>query len=73
MASGNNSSEKIDLLVYGPHKPVIQNGLSNQFELHAYESMADLERLPDASVAGSELSLSLAPLSISVVHIARPV
>jgi lactate dehydrogenase-like 2-hydroxyacid dehydrogenase len=48
MAGGNNSSDKIDLLVYGPHKPIIESGLSDQFVLHAYETTADLERLPSA-------------------------
>ncbi len=40
------SSEKIDLLVYGPSKPLIENGFSDQFVLHKYETQADLERLP---------------------------
>lgn len=40
------SSEKIDLLVYGPTKPLIENGFSDQFVLHKYETQADLERLP---------------------------
>ena len=45
------SSEKIDLLVYGPSKPVIENGFSDQFVLHKYETQSDLDRLP-ADVAG---------------------
>jgi lactate dehydrogenase-like 2-hydroxyacid dehydrogenase len=40
------SSEKIDLLVYGPSKPLIENGFSDQFVLHKYETQPDLERLP---------------------------
>jgi lactate dehydrogenase-like 2-hydroxyacid dehydrogenase len=42
------SSEKIDLLVYGPNKPIVDNGFSDQFVLHAYETIPDLERLPPA-------------------------
>jgi lactate dehydrogenase-like 2-hydroxyacid dehydrogenase len=39
------SSEKIDLLVYGPHKPIVIEGFSDQFVLHHFEKQADLERL----------------------------
>jgi lactate dehydrogenase-like 2-hydroxyacid dehydrogenase len=46
--AGNISSEKIDLLVYGPVKPIVQNGFSDQFVLHEFETIADLERLPPA-------------------------
>src|ERR1700727_2262830 len=48
MADGNNSSEKIDLLVYGPHKPIVSNGFSDQFVLHPFETNGDLERLTPA-------------------------
>jgi lactate dehydrogenase-like 2-hydroxyacid dehydrogenase len=48
---GTISSEKIDLLVYGPSKPIVNNGFSDQFVLHPYETIADLERLPPA-IAG---------------------
>jgi lactate dehydrogenase-like 2-hydroxyacid dehydrogenase len=48
MADGNNSSEKIDLLVYGPNKPIVSNGFSDQFVLHPFETMGDLERLTPA-------------------------
>jgi lactate dehydrogenase-like 2-hydroxyacid dehydrogenase len=51
MVSGNISSEKIDLLVYGPNKPIVDNGFSDQFVLHVFETKADLERLNPA-VAG---------------------
>src|SRR4029077_13647545 len=48
MAAGSISSEKIDLLVYGPIRPILENGFSDQFVLHMAESRADLERLtPD--------------------------
>lgn len=43
------SSEKIDLLIYGPMRPILENGFPDQFVVHAAESRADLERLtPDA-------------------------
>jgi lactate dehydrogenase-like 2-hydroxyacid dehydrogenase len=42
------SSEKIDLLVYGPSKPIVDNGFSDQYVLHCYETIPDLERLPPA-------------------------
>ena len=48
MAAANTSSEKIDLLVYGPIRPILENGFPDQFVLHKAESRADLERLtPD--------------------------
>ena len=48
---GGNNSEKIDLLVYGPNKPIVDNGFSDQFVLHPFETKNDLERLSPA-VAG---------------------
>jgi lactate dehydrogenase-like 2-hydroxyacid dehydrogenase len=42
------SSEKIDLLIYGPNKPIVDNGFSDQFVLHAFETVPDLERLTPA-------------------------
>jgi len=48
---GNISSEKIDLLVYGPNKPVVDNGFSDQFILHPFETRADLDRLSPAVAA----------------------
>ena len=48
MAAGNISSEKVDLLVYGPIRPILENGFSDHFVLHMAEGRADLERLtPD--------------------------
>lgn len=42
------SSEKIDLLVYGPIRPILENGFPDQYVLHRAESRGDLERLtPD--------------------------
>ncbi|MDB5485172.1 MAG: D-isomer specific 2-hydroxyacid dehydrogenase, NAD-binding protein [Tardiphaga sp.] len=45
------SSEKIDLLLYGPSKRIVDEGFSDQFVLHKVESFADLDTL-DAGVAG---------------------
>lgn len=45
MAAATISSEKIDLLIYGPHKPIVDNGFSDQFVLHKFETSGDLERL----------------------------
>ncbi|HEY9454221.1 MAG TPA: 2-hydroxyacid dehydrogenase [Bradyrhizobium sp.] len=51
MAAANNSAEKIDLLVYGPIRPILQNGFPDQFVLHTAETRADLERLTPDVVA----------------------
>ncbi|MCA6108870.1 2-hydroxyacid dehydrogenase [Bradyrhizobium cenepequi] len=45
MMAGSISSDKIDLLVYGPIRPILQNGFPDQFILHMAENRADLERL----------------------------
>jgi lactate dehydrogenase-like 2-hydroxyacid dehydrogenase len=49
--AGNISSEKIDLLIYGPNKPIIDKGFSDQFVLHPVETRADLERVNPAVAA----------------------
>ena len=46
MAAG--PSEKIDLLIYGPSKPLVNDGFSDRFVLHKVEQAADLERLAPA-------------------------
>ena len=51
MAAANVSSEKIDLLIYGPVRPILENGFSDQYVLHMAESRADLERLTPDTVA----------------------
>ncbi|HEX9586991.1 MAG TPA: 2-hydroxyacid dehydrogenase [Bradyrhizobium sp.] len=51
MVAGHISSEKIDLLIYGPSKPIVDNGFSDQFVLHSFETSHDLDRLTPA-VAG---------------------
>jgi lactate dehydrogenase-like 2-hydroxyacid dehydrogenase len=48
MAGGNISKEKIDLLIYGPSRPILENGFSDQYVLHAAETRHDLERLTPA-------------------------
>ncbi len=45
MAAGTISSEKIDLVVHGPRKPVVDSGFSDQFVLHHFETTGDLERM----------------------------
>jgi lactate dehydrogenase-like 2-hydroxyacid dehydrogenase len=45
------SSEKIDLLIYGPMRPILENGFSDQFVVHSAETRADLERLTPDTVA----------------------
>jgi len=40
------SSEKIDIITHGPAKPIVENGFSDQFVLHHYETTHDLERVP---------------------------
>jgi lactate dehydrogenase-like 2-hydroxyacid dehydrogenase len=51
MVDGKIASEKIDLLIYGPSKPIVDNGFSDQFALHAFETKHDLERLNPAIAA----------------------
>ena len=51
MAAATISSEKIDLLIYGPNKPIVDKGFSDQFVLHPFETTADLERLTPAVAA----------------------
>jgi lactate dehydrogenase-like 2-hydroxyacid dehydrogenase len=51
MADANVASEKIDLLIYGPDKPIVDKGFSDRFVLHSSETRADLDRL-NPGVAG---------------------
>jgi lactate dehydrogenase-like 2-hydroxyacid dehydrogenase len=41
-------SEKIDLLIYGPSKPIVDKGFSDKFALHSFETPGDLDRLSPA-------------------------
>jgi lactate dehydrogenase-like 2-hydroxyacid dehydrogenase len=64
MAAANISSEKIDLLIYGPVRPILENGFSDQYVLHMAESRADLERLtPDtvAKIRGMAVTYHMVP------------
>ena len=64
MAAANISSEKIDLLIYGPIRPILENGFPDQFVLHMAESRADLERLtPDvvAKIRGMAVTYHMVP------------
>ena len=45
MAAGTISSEKIHLVVHGPRKPIVDNGFPDQFVLHQFETIGDLDRL----------------------------
>src|SRR5437588_5433742 len=51
MVGGNSSSDKVDLLIYGPSRPILENGFSDQFVLHSAETRHDLERLTPATSA----------------------
>jgi lactate dehydrogenase-like 2-hydroxyacid dehydrogenase len=48
MTASPISSEKIDLLIYGPARPILENGFSDHFVVHKAETRADLERLTPA-------------------------
>jgi len=48
MVGGNNSSHKVDLLIYGPSRPILENGFPDPFVLHSAETRHDLERLTPA-------------------------
>jgi len=40
------ASEKVDLLIYGPVRPILETGFPDNFTVHKAETRADLERLP---------------------------
>ena len=48
MSTGSISSDKIDLLIYGPARPILENGFSDHFVVHTAETRGDLERLTPA-------------------------
>src|SRR5881275_2723110 len=50
MVGGNISKEKVDVLIYGPSRPILEKGFSDQFVLHAAETRHDLERLTPATL-----------------------
>ncbi|MBB5049033.1 lactate dehydrogenase-like 2-hydroxyacid dehydrogenase [Rhodopseudomonas rhenobacensis] len=41
----NETSQTVDLLIYGPDKPLINEGFAERFKLHKAQQLADLERL----------------------------
>jgi lactate dehydrogenase-like 2-hydroxyacid dehydrogenase len=43
--AANISSEKIDLLIYGPIRPILENGFPGQYVVHRAESHEHLDRL----------------------------
>jgi hypothetical protein len=43
--AANISSEKIDLLIYGPIRPILENGFPDQYVVHRAESHEHLDRL----------------------------
>jgi lactate dehydrogenase-like 2-hydroxyacid dehydrogenase len=43
--AANISSEKIDLLIYGPIRPILESGFPDQYVVHRAESHEHLERL----------------------------
>jgi len=51
MAAGPVLSENVDLLIYGPLRPILETGFPDNFNVHTAETRADLERLP-ADVLG---------------------
>ncbi|KIZ35021.1 MULTISPECIES: 2-hydroxyacid dehydrogenase [Rhodopseudomonas] len=44
--AGGNASSQVELLIYGPRKPVVEAGFTDDYVLHKVEQLADLERLP---------------------------
>ncbi|NVN85710.1 MAG: 2-hydroxyacid dehydrogenase [Rhodopseudomonas sp.] len=49
MPGVNATSEKFDLLIYGPSKPVVDDGFTDRYVLHKVEQLGDLDRLPPAA------------------------
>jgi len=43
--AANISSEKIDLLIYGPIRPILENGFSDQYVVHRAESQEQVDAL----------------------------
>ena len=82
MVGGNISAEKVDLLIYGPSRPILENGFSGPFVLHAAETRHDLERLTPAilqkirgiAVTYTESNPPIAPAELAFALIlVRPV
>jgi lactate dehydrogenase-like 2-hydroxyacid dehydrogenase len=48
--AANGSQEKVDVLIYGPSKPVVDNGFPANYVLHKFENQRDLGRIsPDVA------------------------
>jgi lactate dehydrogenase-like 2-hydroxyacid dehydrogenase len=61
---GGISSEKVDLLIYGPSKPIINHGFSDHFVLHSFEAKHDLELLNPAlagKIRGAAITFNNVP------------
>src|SRR6201988_2701393 len=70
--AGNISSEKIDLLIYGPMRPILEGGFSDQFVVHTAETRADLERLtPDASARMRGMAVTYHTVAANKESLAR--
>src|SRR5215468_11975081 len=53
------SSSKIDLIIYGPTKKIVDNGFPDQFVLHHFETTHDLERLtPDVAARARGMAVT---------------
>jgi len=69
MAGDTEATDKIDLLIYGPSKPVINDGFPEQYALHKCEQPGDLDRLTDdirARIRGVAVT-GLVPTNSSVL------
>lgn len=47
MAGNEGSADAIDVLIYGPRKPVVDDGFAAPYALHRCEQQADLDRLSE--------------------------
>ena len=45
--AANISSEKIDLLIYGPIRPILESGFPDQYVVHRAESHEHLDHLSE--------------------------
>jgi lactate dehydrogenase-like 2-hydroxyacid dehydrogenase len=53
------SSEKIDLIIHGPRKTIVDKGFPDQFVLHHFETTHDLERLtPDVAAKARGMAIT---------------
>jgi lactate dehydrogenase-like 2-hydroxyacid dehydrogenase len=72
MAAGTISSEKIDLITHGPAKPIVDNGFSDQFVLHHFETTHDLERLtPEVAARVRGMAITYSNVRADARNLAR--